>query len=250
MKSCPYCFAEIHVQAVICAQCGQHLTLVEALGKQVAALQARLDRLGEQTVAESAGSSGVDTPLPTATTVEPAEEKAFTPFGQLLVILLVPLGLLLIAHILLAFVYDTRLIYQRLIAMVLPLPFGLLVRSHVGRHRLLWALAAAVLGGAAVLGMSAINAWVDNTPVWPQGMVEWRDAFEFSASIALSFVTGMLLRRNLDSAMLRTLPNASSTGVKVATGYGFQQLTRAVEALQPLVSGAVAIYAGLKVLFS
>jgi hypothetical protein len=161
---------------------------------------------------------------------------------------LMPLVLLLLAHGLMAFVYDARLIYQRLIAIVLPLPFGFLVRTYSKQHALLWGLTAAALGVASVLGMSAINAWVDKTPLWPEGMIEWRDAFEFAVGIALSFFTGMLLRRNLEAASRRSQAERVSSGAPLTATSGIKQLSSLVEVLQPLVAGAAAIYAGVKAL--
>ena len=247
MKSCPYCYSDIHERAVICAKCGQHLSLVEALSKQVALLQKKADQSGAE---PDLADGGVALSDALAQPADSSGRPVRSRLVHLCFVLLMPLGLLLLAHGLTAFVYDTRLIYQRLIAIVLPLPFGLFVRTRSGQQVLLWGLAAAALGVVAVLGMSAINAWVDKTPLWPEGMIEWRDAFEFAVGIALSFVTGMLLRRNLDSATHRSQADRVSGGSHLSASSGIKQLSSLIELLQPLVAGAVAIYAGLKALIS
>lgn len=250
MKSCPYCYSDIHERAVICPKCGQHLSLVEALSKQVAVLQAGVQASGAQLVQASGNEAVLEASLspskPAASTDQPIRGR----LAYVAAVWLMPLVLLLLAHGLTAFVYDARLIYQRLIAIVLPLPFGFLVRTYSKQHALLWGLAAAALGVASVLGMSAINAWVDKTPLWPEGMIEWRDAFEFAVGIALSFFTGMLLRRNLESVTRRSQADRASGSSHLSASSGIKQLSSLIELLQPLVAGAVAIYAGLKALIS
>jgi hypothetical protein len=52
-------------------------------------------------------------------------------FRDIIIYLLVPLALLLLAHALITIVYDTNMIYLRLISMAMPLPFGyFLFKQH------------------------------------------------------------------------------------------------------------------------
>jgi len=107
--------------------------------------------------------------------------------------LVVPLMFLLLAHWLIAVVYDTNMIYLRIISMVLPLPFAFFLFK--GRqHRLFpWFIGVTFLSVTSVIGMSWITSMVDHSPVFPQSLAEWRELFEYAASIAFSFLTGMLL---------------------------------------------------------
>ena len=103
------------------------------------------------------------------------------------------MGLLLIGHALITVVYDLPLLYLRLVSIALPLPFGFaLFKSH-RRTLFVWLLAVVVLAMAAVLGMSGITALVDQTPIWPQNTLEWKEFLEYGSSISLSFLTGMLI---------------------------------------------------------
>jgi hypothetical protein len=107
--------------------------------------------------------------------------------------LVIPLLLLLLAHWLIVVVYDTKMIYLRLVSMILPMPFAyFLFRVHP--HKLLpWFIGTAFLSIASVMGMSWITSMVDQSPIFPQNLFEWKELIEYSASIAFSFLTGMLL---------------------------------------------------------
>jgi hypothetical protein len=107
--------------------------------------------------------------------------------------LIVPLLLLLLAHWLITVVYDTKMVYLRLISMILPLPFAyFLFKGHA--HKLFpWFVGVVFLAISSVIGMSWITSLVDRSPVWPQNFFEWKEVLEYSASIAFSFLTGMLL---------------------------------------------------------
>jgi hypothetical protein len=85
------------------------------------------------------------------------------------------------------------MIYLRIISMILPLPFAyFLFKAHA--HKLFpWFIGVVFLAIASVIGMSWITSLVDHSPVWPQNLFEWREVLEYSASIAFSFLTGMLL---------------------------------------------------------
>jgi hypothetical protein len=112
---------------------------------------------------------------------------------ELLVFLVAPLVLLLIAHVLLTIVFNAPLVYLRIVSMILPLPFGFWLFRQSDRTFLPWFVATFGLALAAVIGMSASTSAVDHTPVWPQSAIEWREVLEYSASIAFSFLAGMVL---------------------------------------------------------
>jgi hypothetical protein len=107
--------------------------------------------------------------------------------------ILVPLLLLLLAHWLITVVYDAKMIYLRLISMALPLPFAYFLFKSRAHKILPWFVGVIFLAIASVIGMSWITGLVDKTPVWPQNLFEWKEVLEYSASIAFSFLTGMLL---------------------------------------------------------
>ncbi|HAT38972.1 MAG TPA: hypothetical protein DCW35_02230, partial [Polynucleobacter sp.] len=107
--------------------------------------------------------------------------------------LIIPLALLLLSHALITIVYDTKILYLRIISMLLPLPFGyFLFKSHP-RSVFPWFVGVVAMSIATVIGMSAITTAVDGSPIFPQNNFEWKELLEYSSSIAFSFLTGMLL---------------------------------------------------------
>jgi archaellum biogenesis protein FlaJ (TadC family) len=103
------------------------------------------------------------------------------------------LALLLLAHALIVVVYDINMLYLRIASVALPLPFAFYLFKTQKRSLLGWFIATAFLAASSVIGMSAITALLDHTPILPQSMIEWREFLEYAASITLSFLTGMLL---------------------------------------------------------
>jgi hypothetical protein len=173
--------------------------------------------------------------------------------------LIVPLLLLLLAHWLIVIVYDTKMVYLRIISMILPLPFAyFLFKSHA--HKLFpWFVGVVFLAISSVIGMSWITSLVDRTPIWPQNFFEWKEVLEYSASIAFSFLTGMLLgrvayagkQRRRQAGIMKMLIKVAST--HSGGGASIQGVHGLMKSLQDyggtvvaLGTTAVSIYTGLK----
>jgi hypothetical protein len=162
-------------------------------------------------------------------------------------------------HALVTVVYDLPLLYLRLISMALPLPFGYWLFRQRKRALLPWFVAVVGLAASSVVGMSAITAWVDHTPVMPQNLLEWKEFIEYAASISFSFLTGMLLggmayvrTHRLSSGahhpVLRGLVSQMSEGK--LSPEAVQQIMKKLESfggtLVALGTTAMSIYTGLK----
>jgi hypothetical protein len=176
------------------------------------------------------------------------------------VYLLVPLILLLLAHALITIVYDTNMIYLRLISMAIPLPFGyFLFKGH--QHKLFpWFIGVIFLAISSVIGMSWITSLVDGSSVWPRSTFEWREVLEYAASISFSFLTGMLLggvafakkQRLLRSASINPILKAVATGLgegKLSPGNLYILMKNIQEygaTVVALGTTALSIYTGLK----
>jgi hypothetical protein len=177
--------------------------------------------------------------------------------------LLVPLLMLLVAHWLITVVYDTKMIYLRIVSMVLPLPFAYtLFKGHA--HKLMpWFIGVAFLAIASVIGMSWITSLVDHTPVWPQNLFEWKEVLEYSASIAFSFLTGMLLggvayaakQKRRQAGVLASIKKVvvASGDVRAQQGVSVESVHGVLKTLEgyggtivALGTTAVSIYTGLK----
>jgi hypothetical protein len=190
---CAYCLSAIEDDANVCKVCKRDVYLFRPLLAKVqeleeklaehqsaAELQARVEELEALLLAEQLRH-------------EQTEAVWLRALLDVCQFIFIPLALLLLAHALITVVYDINLLYLRVTSMILPMPFGYYLFKNRKRHLVAWFLATAGLAATSVVGMSAITAWVDHTPVLPQSLVEWREFLEYASSITFSFLTGMLI---------------------------------------------------------
>ena len=190
--NCPYCLSEVSEDAVVCKVCTRDLYLFKPMMAKVADLEKQLSEIPNQEAYEKRIAE-------LELMLDEHEQKISSPKTvsswvlDIAIYLVVPLLLLLLAHWLIVVVYDTKMAYLRIISMALPLPFGyFLFKGH--QHKLLpWFIGVASLSITSVIGMSWITSLVDQSPIFPQNLFEWKELIEYSASIAFSFLTGMLL---------------------------------------------------------
>ena len=251
---CPYCISDINDEAVVCPVCRRDLYLfkpllarIEALEKQVAAQDGVVTELRR---APDRADTGED-----VSTLE--DEPAVYPgIAEWLSNWLAPLALLLLAHGLIIIVYDLNTIYLRVVSLLVPLPFGMLLVARQRRPRWLLALMTMSLAGLAVLGMSALTSLVDGTPILPSGLREWREFLEYAASIGLSLVTGLIIGRmfrqraqaqraaGLSVALARLVSNGAEKTEQ------FQAVVKRLNDLGGTLTAAgttlAAVYAGLQ----
>ncbi len=255
--NCPYCLSEVSEEAHVCKTCSRDLYLFKPMMAKIASLEGQLAAMPSQEVNELR-----------ITELEYLLEEQNQQLGNrslyawvkdIALYLIVPLLLLLVAHWLIAIVYDTKMIYLRIISMVLPLPFAyFLFKSHV--HKLFpWFIGVVFLAIASVIGMSWITSLVDHSPVWPQNLFEWREVLEYSASIAFSFLTGMLLGRvanvnkerrrqeGVINALIKAASTHSADGVSIRGVFGLMKtLQEHGGTVVALGTTAASIYTGLK----
>src|SRR5258708_1231712 len=106
---------------------------------------------------------------------------------------LIPAALLVAAHLLVTIVLNVTPLYLRLASVIIPLPFGLALYAREKikfRGALLIGVVTATL---AIFCMPTVTGLNDNVPIIPGPWIEWREAIEYGASIALAFVTGNIL---------------------------------------------------------
>lgn len=235
---CPYCASEIADQALVCPQCRRDLYVVKQLLKRIEELEARQPGSPAAAAALDPVGPAADPPPPGPQAVAPVAWR------EVLVAWLAPVLGLVFAHWLLIFVYDAKLLFLRLLGLVLPLPFGFLF-ARASACRLSVGLAAAFsMALASVFGMSSVTGAIDQQPILPSSPLEIREFLEFSASIGCSFFTGLWLRywlqrrseisrraATLDGrAMTESLKNLNDTGSAVVAA----------------ATTAFSIYTGLK----
>ena len=256
--NCPYCISEVSEEALVCKTCSRDLYLFKPMMTRIASLEEQLAAVPTQEAYELRIAElehfldEQDRKL--------ANRSAFTWIKDIAIYLIVPLLLLLLAHWLIAVVYDTKMIYLRIISMIVPLPFAyFLFKGHA--HKLFpWFVGVVFLAIVSVIGMSWITSMVDHSPVWPQNLFEWKEVLEYSASIAFSFLTGMLLggvaytgkqrRRHasiMDAFIKAVSPHSASGSVSIQGLFGFMRILQEHGGtIVALGTTAVSIYTGLK----
>lgn len=257
---CPYCLGEVEDEALVCRICTRDLYLFKPMMAKIATLEAQVQALPDAEAYE-ARIRLLEQQLESV--LAPVRPETKHGLGASLIALaafiLLPLCLLLVAHWLITVVYDTQLIYLRIISIVLPLPFGFFL---FGRHKRAvwpWFAGTCILAIAAVIGMSWITSLVDQTPVLPRNAFEWREFLEYAASISFSFLTGMLLGGMRYARQYR--PQVRPLGpVGKAVGAGLQEKKSAPEQLSDIIkkltdygstavalgTTALSMYTGLK----
>lgn len=254
---CPYCLSEIADEVLACPHCTKDLYLFKPMMQRVADLEVQLNTLPERQVLVQRVSQLEGMLAEQAMSVGRSEQGG--NLRSLFVFLILPLVLLLIGHGLITIVYDTKLLYLRLISIVIPAAFGYALMSS-GPHKLLpWFLVSAALALSSVVGMSYMTHLVDGTPVMPQNTFEWREFLEYGISIAASFLTGMILGRAAFIKHHRMISTAiggaysalmASTGNDKLDAQGAFKLMKAlnehVSTIMALGSTVLSVYTGLK----
>lgn len=247
---CPYCVSDIPAEALVCAVCRRDLYLARPLLARIAELEAALAARQEMTSVETSAPAGG------AVLAVDIANGPFLPTrspGRAFLCWLAPLLLLVGGHALMFFVYDLPVLYLRLYALLLPLPFGYCFARFRGGHLVSGVVAAFVMAALAVLAMGGVTAAIDGVPILPQNTVEVREFIEFAASIGFSFLTGLWLcqwregrearrRQARDQARSRHLGAVDSA--KLA-----ERLTRLNDlgsGLVTLATTGAAVYTGLK----
>lgn len=256
--NCPYCLSEVSEEAYVCKTCRRDLYLFKPLMAKVANLEEKLAAVASPELYELRIAELEQ--LLEEQNQKLARRSPVQWMIDIVLYLITPLLLLLLAHWLIAVVYDTKMIYLRIISIILPLPFAyVLFKRHP--HKLLpWFAGVIFLAIASVIGMSWITSLVDNSPVWPQNLFEWKEVLEYSASIAFSFLTGMLLggvayaakqrarRAGLVGSVMKVASlNFKDGGVSLKNIHGLMKtLQEYGGTVVALGTTAVSIYTGLK----
>ena len=217
---------------MVCKTCTRDLYLFKPMMTRIAELEAQVRELSSR---QTLGEQADELVERSAEAVNRATANLADSAGDIARFILAPLILLLIAHALIVVVYDLNVVYLRLISMLVPLPFGFWLFRDEPRTLLPWFAGTAFLAVASVIGMSAIVGMVDHTPILPQNAFERREVLEYSASIAFSFLTGMLISRVTGGEVNPDHLHALSSNFKTIGG-----------SIAAILTTIVSIYTGLK----
>jgi hypothetical protein len=251
---CPFCAESIKDEAVACKHCSRDLSVSRPVMLEVQDIVSELDRLRRELDSAKAKLYRM-------------QHRVRNTIIHGMLYLLVPIILLVAAHIIVTIVLNVNPLYLRLASFVIPLPFGfaLYARDKVGiRGAILVGISMAIIAVTCMLTVTGLN---DHVPIMPGPWVEWREVIEYAASMALAFVSGHILGLLIFQVLPKTMvhggkPNALA--YKLARGLGQhvgeEQLRRRARTIQDLLRtfGPLAgitmtvggsVYTGLKGVF-
>jgi hypothetical protein len=251
---CPFCAESVKTEAIVCRHCSRDLRVALPVMLEVQAIAAELDRLRRELDGVNARLARIRFPV-----------RYFVTHS--IAYVLIPILLLVAAHIIVTIVLDVTPLYLRLASVVIPLPFGLALYA---RQKIGWrgaALLGILTATLAVTCMLVVTGFNDNVPIIPGPWIEWREVIEYITSIALAFITGNILGFLVLDVLPQTMardgkPNAIAFMIAASLGQhvGEEQLRRRARRIQDLfitagpVMGLVmtaggSVYAGLKGIF-
>lgn len=258
---CPYCVSDISDEASVCPYCTRDVYPFKPFIARIAALEetiADLSKREQFAPQASATPSALQLALaeyPDSDNALPAPPEETLTAKKWLTTLLAPAALLLLGHVLITQLWDSREWVLYAVSIAIPLVPGYLLTRHYRCGLPVAAFTGVFLAAATVLGMSATTSLLDHSPLLPHTPGEWKEIVNFWLSIGLAYTAGAILgqvlhsRANAKIRMLQLLANpalAKSLNVQVETvKLSMERLDSIAKAALALSASAASIYSGL-----
>ena len=252
--NCPYCNSNISSRAQVCPQCTRDLWLIKPLQEEVLALQQKIAEL-ELKWAGSGASDPQNEPSETSILIPPVSSARASAGLNLTVAAVLSIAAALLLHWLLLFVYDANPLVLRVATILAPALISALALWFVKPNRLALVVTSVLAGTMAVAGMLIVTGLLDNVPITPQNLRDWRETLEYVLAIALGFLTSALtasLRQRVQQRQAKA-PGKGLFNLVQRDAQGRIHVDDITEAFErwgtlvgPVVSGGMALYAGVK----